>query len=154
MAVFDLGLGDGVDRPLGRRQRALAGFLFGVGWMYLGLAWMWFLTVPGYLVAPALFAGLHAAAAAVAPTGRWSAVGRSAAHTLAEIVRIAVPFGGIPLASLGISQAAGPLLGVARIGGVTLLTWVVFQVGFAVLHQCGRSLAAVMDQGNVGQVGA
>jgi apolipoprotein N-acyltransferase len=123
--IFDVGLGDG----LGRRQRALAGFLFGVGWMYLGLAWMWFLTVPGYLVAAALFAALHAAAAALAPTGPWSTVGRPAAHTLAEIVRIAVPFGGVPLASLGISQAGGPLLGVARLGGVILLTWIVFQVG-------------------------
>ena len=128
IALFDLGLGGAREERLGRRQRALAGFLFGAGWMYVGLAWMWFLTVPGYLVAPALFAGLHAAAAAFAPSGRWSAVGRPAAHTLAEIVRIAVPFGGIPLASLGISQAGGPLLGVARLGGVTLLTWIVFQV--------------------------
>ena len=33
---------------------------------------------------------------------------------------------------MGISQAGGPLLGVARIGGVVLLTWIVFQVGCAV----------------------
>lgn len=126
--VFELGQSEGLDR----RHRALAGFVFGAGWMYVGLAWMWFLTVPGYLVAAALFAGLHAAAAALAPTGPWSTVGRPAAHTLAEIVRIAVPFGGIPLATMGISQAGGPLLGVARVGGVTLLTWIVFQVGSTV----------------------
>ena len=128
VVLFELGL----TEHHGRRQRAIAGLAFGVGWMYLGLAWMWFLTVPGYLVAAGLFASLHAAATALAPSGTWSAIGRPAAHTLAEIVRIAVPFGGIPLATLGISQAGGPLLGVARVGGVTVLTWIVFQVGVAV----------------------
>jgi apolipoprotein N-acyltransferase len=137
VAVFELGLG--TDGVLRRRDRALAGFLFGAGWMYLGLAWMWFLTVPGYLVAAAAFAGLHAAAAAAAPVGRWSTVGRPAAHALAEFVRIAVPFGGIPLATLGISQAGGPLLGSARIGGVPLLTWIVLQLGVV----AGRAVHAV-----------
>jgi apolipoprotein N-acyltransferase len=133
VAVFDLGLGDGLGDGRGdgldRRQRALAGFVFGAGWMYLGLAWMWFLTVPGYLIAAALFAALHAAAAALAPSGPWATVGRPAAHAVAEFVRIAIPFGGIPLASIGIAQAGGPLLGAARIGGVPLLTWIVFQAG-------------------------
>ena len=128
VVLFELGL---TERH-GPRQRALAGFAFGVGWMYLGLAWMWFLTVPGYLVAAGLFAGLHAAAAALTPAGVWSAIGRPAAHTLAEIVRIAVPFGGVPLATIGISQADGPLLGTARVGGVTVLTWIVFQVSVTV----------------------
>ncbi|MEY2960064.1 MAG: apolipoprotein N-acyltransferase, partial [Actinomycetota bacterium] len=42
---------------------------------------------------------------------------------------ISVPFGGVPLASLGIAQAGGPLLPVAGLGGVVALTWLVFQVG-------------------------
>jgi apolipoprotein N-acyltransferase len=45
----------------------------------------------------------------------------------------------VPLATLGISQAGGPLLGVARIGGVVLLTWIVFQVGFALAGFVDRS---------------
>ncbi len=76
-----------------------------------------------------LFAGFHAAAAAVAPTGPWRTIGRPAAHTLVEAIRLGFPFGGVPLATLGISQAGGPLLGIARVGGVILITWVVFQVG-------------------------
>lgn len=127
VAVFEIGSGGRESR----RQRALAGLAFGAGWMYVGLAWMWFLTVPGYLVAAALFAGLHAAAAICSPRGRWASVGRPAAHTIVEIVRISVPFGGVPLATLGISQAGGPLLLLGRLGGVTLLTWVVFQLGIA-----------------------
>lgn len=131
-----------VRRAPTRRERVLAGLAFGAGWMYMGMAWMWFLTVPGYLVAAALFAGLHAAAEACTPTGRWAVVGRPAAHTLAEIVRISFPFGGVPLATLGIAQASGPLLGLARLGGVVLLTWVVFQLGVA----AGATIGAVLDR--------
>lgn len=125
VALLELAVGGMASR----RDRAIAGLAFGAGWMYVGLVWMWFLTVPGYLVAAALFAGLHAAAEAGTPTGRWGAIGRPAAHTLAEVVRISFPFGGVPLATLAISQAAGPLLVVARLGGVVALTWVVFQLG-------------------------
>jgi apolipoprotein N-acyltransferase len=125
--VFETAL----KNDLTRRVRALFGFAFALPWMVMGMGWMWFLTVPGYIVTALLFAGLHAAAAAAAPTGPWRTIGRPAAHTLAEVIRMLVPFGGVPLATLGISQAGGPLLGLARVGGVVLLTWVVFQVGFA-----------------------
>ncbi len=127
VAVFETALKDDVTRG----RRAGFGFTFALPWMLLGLGWMWFLTAPGYVVASVLFAGLHAGASALAPTGPWRTIGRPVAHTLAETVRMLVPFGGVPLATLGISQAAGPLLGVARLGGVILLTWMVFQLGFA-----------------------
>lgn len=127
IAAFEVALGEQARRG----QRARRGWLFGAGWLYMGMGWMWFLTAPGYLLAAAMFAGLHAAAAALAPTGPWRAVGRPLAHTAAESVRLFVPFGGVPLATLPIGQAGGPLLGVVRVGGVILLTWVVFQIGFA-----------------------
>ncbi len=135
---FELAVGD--DMP--RSRRAWAGLAFGLPWMFIGMAWMWFLTAPGYIVTSLLFAGLHAAAAAVAPTGSWRTLGRPAAHTLVEIVRMLVPFGGVPLATLGISQAGGPLLVVARFGGVILLTWLVFQVGVAAADPLRRFVAA------------
>jgi apolipoprotein N-acyltransferase/protoporphyrinogen oxidase len=113
------------------RVRLSCGAAFGFGWLAMGTGWMWFLTVPGYLVATLVFAAMHALAALVAPTGRWRVVGRPAAHTLVEVVRISWPFGGVPLATMGISQAGGPLLGVARTVGVIGLTWLVFQVGSA-----------------------
>jgi len=114
-----------------RRQAALRGFAFALPWMAIGMCWMWFLTVPGYIVVSIAFAGFHAAAAAIAPRGPWRTVGRPAAHTLVETIRLGFPFGGVPLATMGISQAGGPLLGVARVGGVVVLTWIVFQVGCA-----------------------
>jgi apolipoprotein N-acyltransferase len=104
---------------------------FGLAWLATGMAWMWQLTVPGYIATSLIFAVWHGLAELAAPTGRWRVLGRPAAHTLVEAVRFSFPFGGVPLASLGISQAGGPLAGVARVGGVILITWIVFQVGFA-----------------------
>ena len=99
--------------------------------MYLGMGWMVQLTLPGYLVAGLVFSLLHAGAAVAAPTGTWRVIGRPLAHTLVEALRFSFPFGGIPLATMGMSQVGGPLVGVVRVGGVILLTWVVFQLGFA-----------------------
>jgi apolipoprotein N-acyltransferase len=110
------------------------------------MAWMWELSAPGYIAASAVFAGYHAVAALVAPGGRLAPLGRPFAHTLAEALRFSWPFGGVPLATLGISQAAGPLAGVVRVGGVVLLTWLVFQVGFAlgaVVRHVRRSSVAL-----------
>jgi apolipoprotein N-acyltransferase len=133
VALFEVCLG----ASPARWERVRLGALFGAGWMYLGMGWMVQLTPPGYVVAGLIFASFHALAAAVSPTGRWRVIGRPAAHTLVEAVRLSFPFGGVPLATMGVSQVAGPLAPVARVGGVILLTWVVFQIGVALAD--GRS---------------
>ncbi|MFK8022768.1 MAG: apolipoprotein N-acyltransferase [Ilumatobacter sp.] len=125
--AFDSTIDDGDSRG----TRARRGWLFGAGWMFVGMGWMVQLTGPGYVAAAAIFAALHAAAAAWAPTGRWGLLGRPAAHALVEALRFSFPFGGVPLATLGMSQVGGPLVGVVRVGGVILLTYVVFQLSFA-----------------------
>ncbi len=127
VALFETGL-QAADSA---RQRMARGVLFGLGWLGPGMVWMWFLTAPGYVVATLLFASFHGISALVAPRGPWRVVGRPAAHTLAEALRMFFPFGGVPLATLAIGQAGGPFLGVARIGGVLLLTWFTFAIGFA-----------------------
>ena len=126
VALFELALGTNPSA----RQRATYGALFGAAWTYLGMAWMVQLTVPGYLFAGALYGGFHACAALAVPAGRWQNIARPTAHTLVEALRFSFPFGGVPLASMGIAQVAGPFAGVARIGGVILITWIVFQIGF------------------------
>ena len=125
--VFETSLG---ERPA-RGTRFRYGWLFGAGWLFPGMVWMWFLTAPGYIVASVTFAAFHGIAAMIAPVGVWRVIGRPAAHTLAEALRFCFPFGGVPLASLAISQSAGPMVGVVRIGGAVLLTWITFQIGFA-----------------------
>ncbi len=127
VALFEVALGTSPTR----RSRFLLGLAFGSGWMYLGMGWMVQLTAPGYVVAGFVFAVFHAVAALVSPTGPWRVIGRPAAHALAEAVRFSFPFGGIPLATLGMSQVGSPLVGVVRVGGVILLTWLVLQIGFA-----------------------
>ena len=67
-----------------RRERMTRGALFGAGWMYLGMGWMIQLTPPGYIAAGLIFTTFHAAAAFVAPGGRWRVIGRPAAFTLVE----------------------------------------------------------------------
>jgi apolipoprotein N-acyltransferase len=114
-----------------RRARFARGAAFGLAWTAIGMAWMSQLTVPGYIVAGLIYATAHGLAELASPNGRWRVIGRPAAHSLVEALRFSFPFGGVPLASLGIAQADGPLVGIARVGGVILLTWVVFQVGFA-----------------------
>ena len=127
VALFEISLG-----PEPRRgARFWRGTAFGLAWLATGTAWMWQLTVPGYVAASLFFAALHGVAALVSPTGRWRVLGRPAAQSLVEALRFSFPFGGAPLASLGISQAAGPLAGIARVGGVILITWVVIQLGLA-----------------------
>jgi len=125
--LFEIALGDAPTRAVRFRY----GWLFGAGWLYPGMVWMWFLTAPGYLIAGALFAVFHGLAAMITPSGNWRVIGRPLAHTLAEALRFCFPFGGVPLASLAISQSSGPFVGVARVGGPVLLTWLTFQIGFA-----------------------
>ena len=114
-----------------RRARFGVGFAFGFAWLSIGTAWMYQLTAPGYVVATIVFGMYHGVAALCAPQGRWREVGLPVSHTLVEAVRFSFPFGGVPLASLGISQVAGPLAPIASFGGVIVLTWVTFQLGAA-----------------------
>jgi apolipoprotein N-acyltransferase len=92
---------------------------------------MWFLTPPGYVIAVMLFAALHGVASVIGSRSMYPLVALPLAHALAETFRFSFPFGGVPLASLAISQSASPLVGIVRIGGPLLLTFCVLQIGFA-----------------------
>lgn len=113
------------------RRRFSTGFVFGIGWFLPAMSWMWFLTAPGFPIAVALFASLHGlvAMATRGRADRFSVITGPALHTLVEVLRMAFPFGGVPLATLGIAQVAGPLHRIASLGGVIALTWVTWQIG-------------------------
>ena len=121
-------------RPNSNRARFMFGTMFALAWLAPGMAWMWFLTAPGYVIAALLFSALHGIAAmitgAVTDQHKQRAIVGPLAHTLAEALRFSFPFGGVPLATLAISQAASPIAPIVRVGGPLLLTYVVFQVGF------------------------
>lgn len=131
------------SRATTKRRRFAVGTWFGLGWFLPGLAWMWFLTAPGYLIAALIFATLHGVASVVAgsvPPAR-RLVAAPAAHVLVEILRLSFPFGGVPLATLAIAQATGPLAQTARVGGVIALTWVTWQISAWFAGSVRRSAA-------------
>jgi apolipoprotein N-acyltransferase len=137
-----------------KRQRAARGFAFGVSLFALGCAWMFQLTPPGYVVVILLYSSMSAAACAAARQGRWQVITLVATYTLMEALRFSWPFGGVPVASLPISQAAGPLAPIARIGGPMLLTIATLLVGVALAslpHR--RTLAAELSAVVVALVG-
>ncbi len=108
------------DRLLAERPwrcRAARSWLVAVAWLAPGMLWMWDLTPPGYVVAVAFFACYFAVAGALVPASapaRWVAL--PAALAVAEMARASFPFGGVPLATLAIGQADGPLAQAARLG--------------------------------------
>ena len=117
-------------RRVDRRRGFTTGAVFGVAWFLPSMAWMWFLTAPGYLIAVAVFAVLHGVASFVVTrtVEARAIVVAPAVHTLVESLRLSFPFGGVPLASIGIAQVSGPLQTTARLGGVILLTWITWQI--------------------------
>ena len=121
-------------KPTSNPARFMFGTMFALAWLAPGMAWMWFLTAPGYVIAALLFSALHGIAAmitgAVTDQHKHRAVVGPLAHTLAEALRFSFPFGGVPLATLAISQAASPIAPIVRVGGPLLLTYIVLQIGF------------------------
>jgi len=128
VAIFARITTSGITR---KRTQFLLGTIFAFGWFAPGMCWMWFLTPPGYVIAVILFAAFHGVASVVGSRSMYPLVALPLAHALAETFRFSFPFGGVPLASLAISQSASPLVGIVRIGGPLLLTFCVLQIGFA-----------------------
>ncbi len=124
------------------------GWLVTVSLLLPTLVWIADLTLPGYLLACAFFAALFGLAFAVAVppgAGRWLAL--PGAWVLAEAVRGAWPFGGVPLSTLSMGQAGGPLLPVARLGGSLLLVGLTVVAGVALaaaLRRRWRSAGAAV----------
>jgi apolipoprotein N-acyltransferase len=124
----------GIDRAIAgqaRWSRFRRGWLVAASLYLPGLFWMHSLTLPGYLIAAALYASMLGGALALVPSGpaRWPAL--VGAWTLAELWRWSWPFGGVPLASLAVGQVAGPLASVARVGGALLLVTITVTAGQA-----------------------
>ncbi|MGH9164235.1 MAG: apolipoprotein N-acyltransferase, partial [Acidimicrobiales bacterium] len=88
------------DQPL--RRRLLVGAAFGLGQFTVGLWWMGEFNGVGAGAVVVLETAFLVAAAAVAPAGRGRIAGLPAALVLAEAARGAVPFGGLPMAGVGL----------------------------------------------------
>jgi apolipoprotein N-acyltransferase len=114
--------------------RAATGLCFGLGYFALGLAFLADFSLTGYVllvVGEAAFLAL-AAVLTVPEPGR--ATRFVAALVLVEWVRDRVPFGGLPIASPALGQAAGPLAALARLGGPLLVGGVTSGFGVALVE--------------------
>ena len=128
-----------------REKSFSLGFLFAAAWFLPSMAWMWFLTAPGYLVAILIFSVLHGFASYIASklsindqTHRSALI---VCHSLAEVVRLSFPFGGVPLATLAIGQVAGPIAGLAPLMGVIGITTATLYL--ALTHRRFRAICVV-----------
>ncbi len=114
------------------RTRIWSGWLAGLGCYAIGLAWARAFNWYGALVLIFVEALFFAVAAAATPPRRGRAPAFVGACTLAEAVRLAWPFGGLPLGGVFLGQARGPLVELARVGGPLLITAAVWAGGVAV----------------------
>jgi apolipoprotein N-acyltransferase len=104
------------------RSRARRGALVGAGWLFPATFWMIDLTAPGYVIAGLLFSGLLGLLCVAVPPSGWRYLALPAAVVLFEAVRWRAPFGGVPLATLPMSQVGGPLAPTVRLLGPLLLS--------------------------------
>lgn len=135
LAVFDrLLAGVGWKARLGR------GTAMGFALFAPTIVWISELTAPGYVVAVLIFAVLSGTFSILVPP----AVGRRpalvGAWLLCEGLRMAWPFGGVPLSLLAVGQVAGPLAGIARIAGVLGIALATVAIGIAAAACFDRAL--------------
>lgn len=98
-------------------------------WLYPTMLWMFDLTAPGYVVACGTYAAYFGAAVALVPSNRWRWLALPGAFVLAEWARWSWPFGGVPLSTLAMSQAAAPLNFTVRLAGTLVLVALVVVIG-------------------------
>lgn len=123
----------GLDQLLANRSAASRfrrAALFGVAWLLPSTLWMWDFTKPGWFASTALMSAMVGAAGALTPgRGPGRRLALPGAITVAEFVRWSVPFGGVPLSAIPLSQASSPLAPLTRIGGGPLLVFTVAALG-------------------------
>tara|TARA_B100000131_G_scaffold302509_2_gene325704 strand:- start:845 stop:2314 length:1470 start_codon:yes stop_codon:yes gene_type:complete len=111
------------------RKRFFTGFSFGIGWLFPSTFWMIALTVPGYIIQGMLFSAFVGFAALLVPRGAWRWLALPAAFVIIEALRYRWPFGGVPLATLAMSQSRAPLGHTVRILGPLFLSALVVVAG-------------------------
>jgi apolipoprotein N-acyltransferase len=126
------------DTPWNRRLSR--GAVTGLALFGPTISWITQLTAPGYVIAVAVFAGLTGVFLSLVPPGAGRRPGLVGAWVLVEALRMAWPFGGVPLSLLAVGQVGGPLAGIARVGGVLLIAVATLCVGIAISAALSRQV--------------
>ena len=143
------------------RTRAISGVVFAIGWMGPGLFWVSEFHVVGFAVLVMLESGLIAVGILGIQERRMMAV-VPAVMVFIEVLRTALPFGGLPLAGIALGQTNGPLLPIAGVVGnlgvaaataalgTAIVGWRRGQKGPAV---CGAVAVGALAFGGFGSIG-
>ncbi len=126
LAILDY-LGVGASRA----TRFFSGWAAGLVWLAMGELWMFDLTAPGYVAVFLIFGAGYGAVSLLAGDGDERLVLLPAGFVLFEWFRWSWPFGGVPLATLPMTQVDSPLAGVLPLGGALLLVAVTVIAGSA-----------------------
>ncbi len=126
LAILDY-LGVGASRA----TRFFSGWAAGLVWLAMGELWMFDLTAPGYVAVFLIFGAGYGAVSLLAGDGDERLVLLPAGFVLFEWIRWSWPFGGVPLATLPMTQVDSPLAGVLPLGGALLLVAVTVIAGSA-----------------------
>jgi len=113
------------------KSRALTGVLVSWGWFLPSTLWMVRFSPAGWPFGVMLWFGSLGALTSMVrpPVGAFRHLALAGALILSEWLRWHAPFGGVPLSMLAVTQARGPLLPVARVGGSLLVSGAVAIVG-------------------------
>lgn len=114
-----------------RVERFAGGWAAGFVWLAIGELWMFDLTPPGYVMVFFVFGGGYGLVAVAAGTGDRRLLLLPAGFVLYEWFRWSYPFGGVPLATVPMTQVASPLSGLLPLGGGLLLTAATVATGLA-----------------------
>ena len=131
-----------VDQPM--RSRAWRGLGFGAGWLFPATFWMVDFTLPGYLAVCVVFSALYGFVGAACPQGRSRWVALPGLFVLAGAIRWRWPFGGVPLATLPMSQVDSPWATTVRVLGPLLLAGVCVAVAMVLAAAIERRWQAAL----------
>lgn len=138
IAIFDQLL---AGQP--RRTRAARGFATGLWWWFPASAWMVAFTLPGWLIFGLLSSVFLAIVAALVPATAGRRLMLVALMIAVAWLQWRFPFGGVPLASLAISQAEGPLGQFARIFGSLTIVGLTATIGVGLSAAADRQWRGV-----------
>ncbi len=143
LAIIGIALFPGLFAATSRQSRFWWGWLAGLAWLVPSTVWVVDFSVPGYVVTAGLLSAFVGLAAAALPEGRPATyLAIPAVLAGAEFARSVVPFGGVPLSTLAMSQVGSPLAPVSRIGGSVMLTVATATAAMALAAAVGRQWRA------------
>ena len=111
------------------KNRLSRGFLTGLAWLLPATFWMIDLTLPGWIAAALIHSSFIGIGMALVPPKKGRQLALIGIMTLIELARWRFPFGGVPLATIPIGQASGPIAPVAKVAGPLLIVAITTAAG-------------------------